>query len=104
MPFICISVHSKCGLFHRKTLRRLMLLAQAPEARIVLRPGSQRRACLSSEGEARMKPVLVFVLITLAVLGWFVGPEPASLLLFGTALTGIGVLARRVRSSRKDGV
>ena len=81
-----------------------MLLAQPPEARIVLRPGSQPAGRLSSEGEARVKPGLVFVLISLAVLGWFVGPEPASLLLFGTALTGIGVLARRVRSSRKDGV
>ncbi len=50
-----------------------------------------------------MKWFLVSVLISLGVLGWFVGPQPASLLLFGTALTGIGVLARRMRSTRKEG-
>jgi hypothetical protein len=50
-----------------------------------------------------MKWLLVFVVITLGVLGWFVGPQPASLLLFGTALTGIGVLARRMRPTRKEG-
>ncbi len=51
-----------------------------------------------------MRGFLVFVLISLAALSWFVGPEPGSLLLSGTALTGVGVLARRMRSSRKDQV
>jgi hypothetical protein len=50
-----------------------------------------------------MKWLLVAVVISLGVLGWFVGPQPASLLLFGTALTGIGVLARRMRPTGKAG-
>lgn len=50
-----------------------------------------------------MKRFLLFVLLSLAVLGWLVGSEPASLMLFGTSLTGIGVLARRTRTTRKEG-
>ena len=51
-----------------------------------------------------MRGLLVVALISLAALVWFVGPEPGSLLLSGTALTGIGMLARRIRSSRKERV
>lgn len=50
-----------------------------------------------------MRGVLQFALITLAALSWLAGPEPGALLLSGTALTGVGVLARRRRSTRKEG-
>ena len=51
-----------------------------------------------------MRGFLVFVLISLAALGWFAGSEPGSLLLSGTVLTLVGVLARRMRSTRKEQV
>jgi hypothetical protein len=49
-----------------------------------------------------MKWILAFVLIGLGALGWFAGPKPAFLLLLGTALTGIGLLARRTRPTRTE--
>jgi hypothetical protein len=52
----------------------------------------------------QMRGFLVFVLIGLAALGWFLGPGPGSLLLSGMALTGGGVLARRMRLPRKERV
>lgn len=51
-----------------------------------------------------MRGVLVVALISLAALSWFLGPGPGSLLLSGTALTGLGVLGRRMRSTRKERV
>ena len=54
--------------------------------------------------ESEMRGLQVFALISLAALVWFVGPEPVLLLLSGTVLTGIGVLARRTRAARKERV
>lgn len=50
----------------------------------------------------QMKWILILVLISLGALGWFVGPQPASLFLLGTALTGIGLLGRRMRPTRSE--
>jgi hypothetical protein len=49
-----------------------------------------------------MRSVLVFALVGVAALSWFTGPEPGALLLAGTALTGLGMLARRARLARKE--
>lgn len=54
--------------------------------------------------EAQMRGFLVLVLMSLVALGWFVGSDPGSLLLSGTALTLVGVVARRMRSARKERV
>jgi len=51
-----------------------------------------------------MRGFLVVALIGVAALGWLVVPEPGALLLAGTALTGIGMLARRTRPTRKEQV
>lgn len=49
-----------------------------------------------------MKGPLLLLLTSLALLSWFVLSESGSLLLSGIALTGAGLLARRVRSARKE--
>lgn len=49
-----------------------------------------------------MRGFLVFVLISVVAVGWSIGSEPGALLLSGTALTVVGVLARRMRSIRKE--
>jgi hypothetical protein len=51
-----------------------------------------------------MRGFLVLVLMSLVALGWFAGSDPGSLLLSGTALTLVGVVARRMRSARKERV
>jgi hypothetical protein len=49
-----------------------------------------------------MRALLVVALVGIAGLGCFVGPEPSLLLLAGTALTGIGMIARRARPAQKE--
>ena len=49
-----------------------------------------------------MKVLLAFAMVSLGVLGWFAGSEPVALLLLGTGLTGIGLLLRRPRPTRKE--
>lgn len=51
-----------------------------------------------------MRALLVAALIAVVGLAWLIGPEPSSLLLSGTALTGIGMLARRTRPAEKEQV
>jgi len=51
-----------------------------------------------------MRAFLVVALVSVVGLSWLAGPEPGALLVAGTALTGIGVLARRARMARKEHV
>jgi hypothetical protein len=51
-----------------------------------------------------MKAFVAFALMSVIVLGWIAGPEPSALLLTGSALIGIGILARRTRQTRKEHV
>jgi hypothetical protein len=49
-----------------------------------------------------MKAIAIVVLALVAGFGWLLAGEAGSLFLFGTALTGIGMLARRMRSARGE--
>lgn len=51
-----------------------------------------------------MKGFIALALTSLIALGWVVVPEPATLLLAGSALIGIGVLVRRSRPTGKEHV
>ena len=51
-----------------------------------------------------MRALLAVALIGVVGLGWLVVPEPGLLLLSGTVLTGIGMLARRARPDEKEQV
>jgi hypothetical protein len=51
-----------------------------------------------------MRALLVVALLVAVGLAWLVGPEPGLLLVSGTALTGIGMLARRARPDQKEQV
>ena len=51
-----------------------------------------------------MRALPVVALIAVVGLAWLVGPDPGSLLLSGTALTGIGMFVRRTRPAEKEQV
>ena len=59
---------------------------------------------LCPERIPQMRALPVVALIVVVGLAWLVGPEPGSLLLSGTALTGIGMLVRRTRQAQKEQV